>query len=185
MPMTLDVDWKLVVAHFFRMKHVQRSQTLTPLGDETNKTEHRIAVGTWFTGPIIEIWASIGKSSRNHQNDEMLRPSISSQIDGCLKNKPRVGTNPMWVASWLMFCIIVQVGKVKQFGQVQLWKLPEMVWLFTFPKTAVSPRPRAPSPPKLVQDAEFQNWTFQLLVLRLGPSFRTRKTIGLSRLCLW
>ena len=106
------------------MKHVQRSQTLTPLGDETNKTKHRIAVGTWFTGPIIGIWASIGKSSRNHQNDEMLRPSISSQIDGCLKDKPRVGTNPMWLASWLMFCIIVQLGKVKQFGQVHLWKLP-------------------------------------------------------------
>ena len=111
--------WMLIASWlwpiFSNVHHVQRSQTLTPSGDETNKT---------FTGPIIGIWASIGKSSRNHQNDEMLRPSISSQIDGCLKDKPRVGTNPMWLASWLMFCIIVQLGKVKQFGQVQLWKLP-------------------------------------------------------------
>lgn len=115
MPMPLDVDCKLVVAHFFEC---------TSCTAQSNSD----SIGRWNQQNIH--WANhrdMGKHWKIKSQPSkwwMLRPSISSQIGGCLKYKPRVGTNPMWVASWLMFCIIVQLGKVKQFGQVHLWKLP-------------------------------------------------------------
>ena len=94
MPMTLDVDWKLVVAHFFE----------------------------WNMYSAVKLWLHWEMKPTKWWNVE-----TEYQLTicfGCLKDKARVGTNPMWLASWLMLCIIVQWGKVKQFGQVQLWKLP-------------------------------------------------------------